>query len=267
MDPLGFTCLIALDDVAEVLPSPVRRSFAFISPGSSMSISEVDVVPGTVQSLRAVVDNQIFGVALFEGPLPAREYAHASTQSIFWKDAGVELEGHKAFIAITAEEQQTSHGLARAQAIALTRLAAAVCEALPARGVFWHGANTLSAPQSVSRAADLIRREKWPVDIWIGWHVYGDDTQEPLMLGLHTRGAEAFLGFELDIPPFAVTDPKEPLRILHAAAGYLMQFGHVIRDGQMVEVIGERRTDFYLYPARDGRPAIGRLTVLEQITQ
>ena len=34
-----------------------------------------------------------------------------------------------------------------------------------------------------------------------------------------------------------------------------------IRDGQQVEVIGERRTDYKLHLGADGNPAVARLTV------
>lgn len=262
-DALGFTCLIALDELVDVLPSPLRHAIAVVAPTSSVSISEVDAPRGTAQAFRIDIDNQLFGAALFDGAMPAEEYAFAEQKSLFWQDAGIMMQGHGAFLAISADHVETVHGLARAQAVALTRLAAAFCEALPARGVYWRGADTLSAPSSIARAASSIRQGKWPVDVWIGWQMYGDDEADPMVLGLHTRGARDFLGFELEIPPFAVTDKKEPLRILHAASAYLMNFGDVIRDGQHVEVIGERRTDYTLHMGANGNPEVARLTVLE----
>ena len=262
-DALGFTCLIALDELVDVLPGPVHRAIEMIAPTSSLSIEDVAAPSGTAQAFQLIIDNQLFGAAMFDGPMPAEEYSFAEQKSLFWQDAGIMMEGHRAFLAISADHVETVHGLARAQAIALIRLAAGFCEALPARGVYWRGADTLSAPSSVSRGASAIRQGKWPVDVWIGWQMYGDDLSDPMVLGLHTRGAKDYLGFELDIPPFPVTDKKEPLRILHAASAYLMNFGDVIRDGQHVEVIGERRTDYKLHMGAEGNPNVARLTVLD----
>ena len=260
MDELGFVCLIALDELVEILPSPLRRAFAYTAPRSSMTIEARDP-EGAEQAFRITVDNHVFGCAVFDGPMPEDEYEFAQRKSLFWKDAGVEMEDHRAFVAIAAEQPENVHGLARAQAIALTRLAAALCEELPASGIYWKSADTLSSVEAVSRGSGGIDQGKWPVDIWIGWQMYGEDDEDSPVLGLHTRGASAFLGFELEIPPFAVADRKEPLRILYGAAGYLMNFGDVIRDGQQVEVIGERRTDYKLHRDANGNALVARLTV------
>ena len=260
MDELGFVCLIALDELVEILPSPLRRAFAYVAPRSSMIIEASDPA-GAEQAFKITVDNQVIGCAVFNGPLPEEEYEFAQRKSLFWKDAGVEMGGHQAFVALAADRSEAVHGLARTQATALTRLAAALCEVLPARGAFWKSADTLSPAESMARAASGFNQGKWPVDIWIGWQMYGEDDEENPVLGLHTRGASAFLGFELEIPPFPVADRKEPLRILYGAMGYLMNYGDAIRDGQQVEVIGERRTDYKLHLGADGNPAVARLTV------
>ena len=261
MDDLGFVCLIALDEAVEILPSPLRHAFAYTAPRSAMTIEAADPA-GAEQAFRITVDNQVIACAVFEGPLPEAEYEFAQRKSLFWKDAGVEMDGHRGFVALAADHREALHGMARAQAVAITRLAAALCEALPARGVYWKTADTLSPPEAIARAAGGIDRGKWPVDIWIGWQMYGEDDPEHPVLGLHTRGASAFLGFELEIPPFAVADRKEPLRILYGASGYLMNHGDVIRDGQQVEVIGERRTSYTLHVGADGNAAVARLNVI-----
>ena len=260
-DELGLTCLIALDEPAEIMASPLRRAFAYAAPRSSLSI-EARAPSGTEQAFVMSVDGHDFAVALFAGQMPLAEYSHAVEKSLFWQDAGAAVSQHRAFLAVTATGSEYAHGLVRAQAIALTRLAAALVEVLPASGVFWQVAGTLSPPERVARAPSEIDRGKWPVDIWIGWKMFGEDDPDQPVLGLVTRGADAFLGFELAVPPFAVTDKKEPLRILHAASAYLMNYGDVLRDGQKVEVIGERRTTYQLRMAPTGE-RVATLTVLD----
>jgi len=174
------------------------------------------------------------------------------------------MSGHQAFLAIAGAEYQERHGLARAQSVALTRLLAAIVEVSPACGVYWSGAEVCVQPQRVAKAPGLITRGKWPVDMWIGYQMFGENDPENPVIGLQTRGAAAYLGFELEIPPFAVEDLKEPLRILYNAVGYLMNFGDVIRNGQLVEVEGERRTAYQLHLGADGQPGLARLTVVDR---
>ena len=93
----------------------------------------------------------------------------------------------------------------------------------------------------------------------MGWTHYARDVARPEVFGLQTRGAKAFLGFELEIPPAPVRDAKEPLRILMNTAGFLMERGTILQDGQWVEVTGERRASYRLHRGRDGNPRIARL--------
>jgi hypothetical protein len=96
--------------------------------------------------------------------------------------------------------------------------------------------------------------------------MFGNPDPRKPHLGVQTVGASAYLGFELRVPPFPVKDRKEPLRILYGAAAYLMNFGDVIRDGQQVEVVGERRTSYKLHLGGRDRPGIAILSVLDETT-
>jgi hypothetical protein len=263
MDKLGFTAFVALDACEELIASTLRRAFAYIAPSSSLIISS-SVAGDAEQAFRMSVDGHEFGIALFDGKLPEPEAAFAQKKSVFWADAANEMAEHRAFLAIGAGEHQERHGLARAQSVALTRLIAAIVEVAPALGVYWRGAEVCAPPQRVARAPGLITQGKWPVDMWIGYQLFGQNDPESPMIGLQTRGAAAYLGFELEIPPFEVEDLKEPLRILYNAAGYLMNYGDVIRNGQLVEVVGERRTTYQLHLGADGEPGLARLTVVDR---
>lgn len=262
MDDLGFTAFVALSQMDDILVGPLRRCFSEVAPSSSL-ILEPAASRDTEQAFRASVDGHEFVIALFLGRIPREELDFAIKKSIFWPDAKMELETHQAFLTVAASERQARHGLARAQSIALTRLLAALVEVMPASGVYWSGAQTCSPPQRIADAPPQIQRGKWPVDVWIGYQLFRRDDNAGEVIGLQTRGAAAYLGFELEIPPFPVAERKEPLRILYNAAGYLMSHGDVIRDGQIVEVEGERRTSYQLHLGASGEPGLARLNVLE----
>lgn len=266
MDDLGFTAFVAVADADEILAGPLRRRFAEIAPSSSLILERCAGGDAT-QAFRITIDGHDFALAVFEGPIPQVELDFAIKKSLFWRDAGLEMRAHKGFVTIAASHRQDRHGLARAQSIALTRLLAALVEVVPAIGVYWRGGETCSPPQRLADAPMQIARGKWPVDVWIGYQLFRKDAavadDAPQVVGMQTRGAVAYLGFELEIPPFQVSELKEPLRILYNAAGYLMNYGDVIRDGQIVEVEGERRTSYQLHLGARGEPGLARLSVLE----
>ncbi|MEM0990704.1 MAG: hypothetical protein AAGK00_17690 [Pseudomonadota bacterium] len=264
MKPLGLTCLIALDDAAEVLPGPLERALALHAPRSSLRIDQEMTPQDADQALIADIDGQSIAMVLFDQQLPPEDYAHAVEKSLFWRDAGMALADHRAFLAISGTQPFQTHGLARAQASAITRLAAAACECLPALGALWLGARTVSSPEAMVRATAGLAKGYWPVDIWIGWYSHGQIGSHSSVIGFQTLGAADFLGFELLCEAFETTDVKEPLRLLYSTAGYLMANGDVIPDGRLVEVKGERRTQYKMLFHPDGRPGVARLRVLER---
>ena len=263
VEDLGQTCLIALDVAEEIIPSQLIRAMKFVAPRSDVRI-EVGVPTDAEASYVIQVDQHVFACAVFDGRLPEEEYAFALRKSIFWPDAAESMASHGAFAIVSAAERQDRHGLIRAQAVALTRLAASLAEILPSSGVLWTGSLICSSPQRIAAAPAEIANGKWPVDVWIGYQYTGPEDGDLSVLGLRTRGAASFLGFEMEVPPFAVDDRKEPVRILYNAVGYLMNYGDVIRDGQLVEVEGERRTQYQVHLGADGEPGLARLTVLDQ---
>jgi len=257
---IGAMCLIALDEADDIFPRLLRRAFAHFAPRSLLGLSRVHDA-GATHAFTFEVDGNTIGAAVIDGQMPAPEWKVAAAHSLFWPDAMAAMSGHRGYIALGAEGRYTALGLARAQAVALTRLAAALMEVMPSQGLYWRGAETCAPPDRVARAAYGLGQGKWPVDLWVGWTHFARDAATPEVVGLQTRGAKAYLGYELEVPPATVSDPKEPLRILFNTAGYLMDRGTIVVDGQWVEVTGERRTRFTLHHGRDGAPRIARLSL------
>lgn len=258
---LGLTCIIALDETADVIPSQLLRAMNFVAPRSSVKIRD-SVARDDAQSMIVQVDQHMFACAMFTGRIPDPEYSFSLHKSIFWPDAAESMAQHQAYCVISACDSESRHGLVRAQAVALTRLCASLAEILPSSGVLWNGSLICTSPQRLAAAPMEIANGKWPVDVWVGYQFFGQEDAERPFLGLQTRGAATYLGFEMEVPPFHVEDRKEPVRILYNAVGYLMNYGDVIKDGQLVEVQGERRTEYKLHLGANGEPGLARLTVL-----
>lgn len=257
---LGATCLLALDAADEILPRVLRRAFAYIAPRSSFSIDTASD-DAAEQALSFEIDGHRIGAAVFNHQMPSPDWQVAARHSVFWSEAQQYLSTHRAFVAIGAHGKPKTLGLARAQAVAVTRLAAALAEVLPSQGLYWRGAEICTSPEKIVRAADQINRGKWPLDLWFGWTHFVREGQDPSIFGLQTRGASAFLGYELEIPPAKVTDRKEPLRVLLNAAGYMIERGDTLENGQFIEVAGERRVCYHRHHGLDGKPRVARLSL------
>ena len=254
--------MIGLETADPIDPKRLRRAFAQIAPRSSLILDRRTESAAT-DAWAIEVDGHLFGVATFHGRIPDPQYSQAVEGALFWPGAGDLMGRHRAFCTIAAADLQGGHGLARAQSIALTRLLAAMIDVIPGLGVMWADARSLTAPDRVMAAPFEIDRGKWPLDLWLGWRHFGNNTAHPPVIGVRTVGAAAYLGFEIELSPTVAVEEKEPLRILFNAVAYLMNFGDIIRDGQLVHVSGERRTTYNLDLDADGRPNLARLVVVD----
>ena len=264
MDPIGFTSLLMLDAPDELLAAPLQRAFAYGAPKSVLTVEPTDAFEAQ-QAVRCTVDGHEIVCAIYEGQMPGREYEDAARNSIFWLDADAHLGAHGAYLVMAAAEKETVLGLIRAQAIAMTRLAAALCETLPASGMYWTSGGVFSPPEAVTRATTSIAKGHWPVDVWIGWKVFADKRSNRRILGLRSRGAADFLGYELQMPPFEAADNKEPMRILINTTAHLIAHGNIIPDGNNVIVKGEREARYSVTMGQGGQPGIAELQVIEQL--
>lgn len=264
MDQLGFTSLVLLDEPDEILEGPLLRAFETVAPKSALKLEPTEAFDAE-QALRCNVDGHEIVCAVFSGQIPAQEYDHAARNSIFWLDADATLTHHRGYVVMAAVGQETALGLIRAQAIAMTRLAAALCEAMPASGLFWNSGCVFTPPANVMRAANNFTRGLWPVDIWVGWKVFKKKMSNQNILAIRSRGAADFLGYELQMPPFEATDNKEPMRILINTTAHLIGTGNAIPDGNKVIVKGERETMYSVRMGEAGQPGIAELKVIEEI--
>ncbi|MEO0624437.1 MAG: hypothetical protein AAFU49_03665 [Pseudomonadota bacterium] len=263
MSDLGLACMLALEDYAPLDLFGLRRAVAQVAPRSTIQIERRRTPPGE-SALFVEFDGQPFVVHASQERMPEAEYKEAVAGNLFWPEAGDAMARHSACVTVCGAIRQRGHGLVRAQAIALTRLAASVSLAYQAVGVHWLGTRAMASPSRLSRAAEELGNHLWPVDLWLGYVHFGTDRPgEQLVIGVQTVGAKEYLGFEIEVPQIPVVDKIEPIRILFGAVGYLIAHGRVIEDGKLVEVQGERLSRWRLHLGKEDAPGLAQLTVVE----
>lgn len=261
MDELGLTCLIALDRMVRLRPSAVLEALREAAPRSGVSVDPR--AAGRDQSAVAfTIDRQEFAAIAMPGRLPDDVFASAVRNGIFWAGAKAAMDPHQAFIIVTAAEAVAGKGLVRAQAVAMTRAVAALLRTAPALGVVWHGgagAEVAVPPARFDHALADLAKERWPVDVWLAYRVFGGVREGQKLIGAQTQGAARYFGGEIQVAPIATSDPGEVLRIIVNTASHVMGQGQMMRSGQTLQVRGERVMMLEVIPPTRDKPGLIRL--------
>ena len=259
MNDLGLMCMLALEAPVALDPQAILAALSDTAPRSNVAVEPRTGAEDT-RGLFVTIDRQDFAVIAEDCAIPDPALVEAIEHSGFWRNRRAVLAQHRAMIAISATERATGHGLLRAQAVALTRLAAAVATTAPALALCWVSAATVVPAVRLAQAIDEIKAERWPVDLWIGCIAQRTrDATKQRLAGARSRGAAGYFGAEIEIFPFATSDLSEPAKIILNTAGYLMAHGSHLRAGQVLQLPGGRRMGFDRLPATDGDPALIRL--------
>jgi len=259
VNDLGLLCLLALESPAEPDPDAASARLATAAPHSGVTV-ERRVGPDGERGLYVTIDRQGFAVVGSDGQIPEPAVAEVLQRSVFWRGRAEALARHRAMVAISAAEPATGHGLLRAQAAALTRLAAAIAADLPTLACCWPSAATAVPPQRLAAAAAEIQAGRWPVDLWIGFALthFGDAAGQRLT-GARSRGAAGYFGAELDVFPFATDNAAEPMKIIVNITNHLMTNGAHLRPGQTATGPDGRVLGFERVPPQGSDPALIRL--------
>jgi hypothetical protein len=158
---------------------------------------------------------------------PWHELEGPCATSILWPKAASELRGHAAhtFVTVNAGLDPV------AKSTVLTQVTVAVMAASPdALGVLWSNAMLL-VPKAlfVDFARDVLPHGP-PLDIWVDFRIrkLGDTSCAGFTTGLAALGL-----MELEVPD----SPEKPWELrqrLQSVAGYLLEHGAVINDGDSV---------------------------------
>jgi len=260
MNGLGLMCLIALSEPARLDARALRETLGQTAPRSDVTV-EPRLSEAGERGLVIRIDRQDFAAVVLEGRLPQQVHDAAMHAPVGWPGRAEALAGERAFVAVAAAEPVTGHGLARAQAVALSRLAAALAGTLPARALVWTAAGVAASTARFAHIPAEILQERWPVDVWIGFRLLGMQAEGGERFGALSHGAARFFGSEIEVVPYATTDRSEPLRLGLATAAHLMTHGSHLRDGQALQAKNTPRARCSLHPGPNGGPGVIRLTV------
>lgn len=263
MTEFGLMCVVALERMAYLDAVRTGRAIHALAPQQSIQVYDREHGPEE-SGVLVKLDGHEFALMSVDSRLPEPEFAAALAPNVFWPDSAAAMALHEAFVIITATEPAPDPGSARAQAVALTRLAGVLCEILPVLGFYWQGAAAAAPPQRVRQALGDLNQNKWPADLWIGYEFRGRDSEGGLFTGVRSKGALPYIGVELDIPPRHVRDTAEILRYLYRALSDLLTRGRKIRDGEAVRMVDPREAWHQVRYISHGEVPIAALRELEE---
>lgn len=259
MSALGLSCLIALAEPLRLDAQAVRSALARTAPHSDISV-EARITEEGEHGLRILIDRQEFAAVVLAGLIP-QPLADAVQQSLLgWVAGKSALARHRAFVAVGAAERQRGHGLVRAQAVALTRLAASLAETVPALALIWTPSGATASPERLAAAPRELLTERWPLDVWIGYRMLRVQRGGAELIGSCSRGAADYFGSEIVTVPFRTADSMEPMKILLTAVRQLIDQGADLLNGQQITVPGARPVRCTRVQPGDGRPSLLCLT-------
>jgi hypothetical protein len=201
----------------------------------------------------------VAGVALVvmfvDAPLPESSYSNALRLNRIWpKDAANAMRAHRAHVVV-GMVREINRKTALAEASAVTLLAAALSELLPAAAMIWTTAVSITSPASLRAHAQRLANAV-PLDIWLQleW-LDGPPTPDgKRTLAVLTQGLRPFVGRELEFAPWPLDPPTIALRVL-GTGEYLIINGPVIKDG---DTLGVSESEAIRVRLRDGgqRPGV-----------
>jgi hypothetical protein len=173
-------------------------------------------------------------MAKMPAPIPWSELEGPCATSILWKNAAIEVKKHSIHWIVTVSGELEPLALSRLLTQA-TAAALAACQA--AIGVYWGNA-TLVIPKSIfiDFAKDVLPLGP-PLHIWVDFRV-GKDSEKSSSGFTAGMKALGHMEFEAQQLPEAPSELRE--RFL-ALAGYVVENGPVIRDGDTVGEDAEER--------------------------
>jgi hypothetical protein len=251
-------CFLMLEGPALLDRAAVRAALIETAPRSDLEISERKP-NGSGAGLQAIIDEQSFAISSEPGRLPEEILATIRNFGVFWPQCNQVLAEHGGYVSVSASKPAKGYGLARAQAIALTRLAVALARTTAALGMVWPASGIAVPIERLEAMLPQIQRDRWPVDIWIGLQLGRGIRNGQQMIGARSRGAADYFGAEIDVFPLPTSDKTRPLRILMPIIAHMMSSGARLQNGQPVQFPGEPPMQVVLLPGEDGNPALIRV--------
>lgn len=209
-------CMVALSGAEPPTREAVEQAFGECFPEISIERMEgEDSAPGFVVGGYAVMFMHM------PVPIPRGDVDSAVERSWMWPAAKDEMARHRSHVLVAT----TGEGIARESAWAASRIAAAVCRACNAVGVYWGNGGHVHEPQFF---VELARDVDAPVPLWVGLVISAKTEQGPFSLS--SRGMSALGHMELEIIDTSL-QPTDLADAAYSLVAYLVENGPVLEHG------------------------------------
>lgn len=241
--------MVALGPGAKLSGSAIQRDLSETWP----SLPEVGLLSKDDQALAFDVSDSWVAIAHMPAPIPWGDLEGPCATSWIWPNAEADLKKHTAHVIVTVSSEEEP--IERAKL--LTQVCASILETTEGSiGVYWGDATLVVRKDIFREFAVEILPDGLPIYAWIDFRV--GRNEEGLTSGF-TTGLKALGHMELETEN-ATDTPGDLRERLVAIAGYLLENGPVIKDGNTVgEDENERITVRYAKSAFGHKGKVMRL--------
>lgn len=217
-------CMPALATTTGPSPKDIAEAWKDLFPAESeLQVGSTD---DSVTSF--TIDGMMLMAAHMPMPIPAGDIESACDFSWMFPKAEEAMKRQKSHLIITALRGKESGPDPIAEAMLVTRAAAAVCRASDAAGVYWGNGCQVHEPEFFIDAAKDFDG-LLPCMLWVGHAMSGESKEGPFTITTH--GMRCFGHKELEI--IDTTMPAGDLRgTVYDIVSYLLKTGPVFKHGQ-----------------------------------
>ena len=238
--PISLSMVI-LKSNAPVLGADIHKVLGEYWPGLPV-VTDAEEKDGSI-AFRVGSSDVI--LARMPAPIPWSDLEGPCATSILWRNAAEEVRQHRIHWIVTASAELKPIEMATL----LTQVTAATMAACPsAIGVYWGNATLVIPKDLFIDFAKQVLPKGPPLHIWVDFRV-GKDTESTSAGFTAGMNALGHMEFEAQNAPEPVAELRERLMAL---AGYVLENGSLIRDGDTVGEDAEERIRFVYSPSAFG---------------
>lgn len=231
-EPGPQMCMPVLSTATGPTPDAISKAWSSLFPNIKLNL-----VKSEDGSYSYEADGTLMVAQHMPLPIPGDDIPFAAERSWMWPEAAEEMTKQRShFIAVAVPSDKGKDPVA--EAMALSRLAAAICSASDGLGVYWgNGGQVHSAQAFTDLLISTAEDDMLPVPLWIGVAISGDNPTGPFTLSTH--GLEPFGHKELEI--IGTTMGLGELRdTIYSVMSYLLTAGPVLKHN---DTFGPTPTD------------------------
>ncbi len=234
-DPGPQLCMLALASGAGLTDSGIVAAWQALFPDAS----PLCATGAEKQVLSFESEGLSIMVAGMPMPIPEAEISGACARSWMWPRASEEMRRQKIHAVVTVPSGDRSRAGAVRQAVAVSRVAAAICHSGEAVGVYWGSSYQVHNPKMFIEGVQVMTgKDSLPCMLWVGLAVSASSPEGPYSLSTH--GLRSFGHKELE-----VVDARFSIGVLRTTVleiiNYVLHAGPVLKHGQTLGSDGSTR--------------------------